>query len=161
MKPLRILLLLLACAIVTPAFADKKEKNSPKRPDRKEWMAKMKEANHKFLAEELKLNSAQKEDFFAVYDRMLAERMHLEEQCREMERAIHRKGKNATEKEINDVINEQFTLEERLSKLEQKYLPELRKVLSPSQLLRLKHTEREWHCRLMQQHGKRNKAHKD
>ncbi len=159
MKPLRILLLLLCCAVVMPAFADKKkEKKDRKRPDRKEWMAKMIDANHKFLAEELKLDDSQKEDFFAIYDRMMNERMRLEGQCRDLERSVSGKGKNVSDKELNDVITEQFTLEERLSKIDQKYLPELRKVLTPAQLVRLKHAERNWHTRLLKQHGKLPKS---
>ena len=69
MKHFKFLALVIAVAVgIMPVVAQKKQQGQP-RPDKKEWMAKMREAKHNFLAKELQLTDEQKKEFFAIYDK--------------------------------------------------------------------------------------------
>ncbi len=148
MKQIRIILsLLLLSFAVMPALAQKK---GPHHPDRKEWMAKMREVKHEFMAKELQLTDAQKAQFFEVYDKCEDARHAVEREAREKEKAIEKKGDAATDAELDAIINDQFTMEERLSKVDRQYLPQFRKILTRRQLARLKHAERKFMRKLME-----------
>lgn len=147
MKQFRFLLpLLLMSVCILPASAQKKDQ---KRPARKEWMAKMREVKHDFMAKELQLTDAQKAQFFEVYDKCEDARHEVEREAREKEKAIEKKGDAATDAELDAIINDQFTMEERLGKVDRQYLPQFRKVLTRRQLAKLKHAERKFMRKLM------------
>lgn len=148
MKQIRIFLSLIILALgVMPAVA---QKNGPKHQNRKEWMAKMREVKHEFMAKELQLTDAQKTPFFEIYDKCENARHSVEHEAREKEKAIEKKGDAATDAELDAIINDQFTMEERLGKVDQQYLPQFRKVLTRRQLARLKHAERKFMRKLME-----------
>ncbi|MDE6535646.1 MAG: Spy/CpxP family protein refolding chaperone [Muribaculaceae bacterium] len=147
MKQIRIILSLLILAFgVMPAVA---QKHGPKNQNRKEWMAKMRELKHDFMAKELQLSDSQKAQFFEVYDKCEDARHNIEHEAREKEKALEKKGDAATDAELDALIADQFSMEERLGKVDQQYLPQFRKVLTRRQLARLKHAERKFMRKLM------------
>ncbi len=133
-----------------PVFAQPKNHS---KPDRKEWMAKMREVKHDFIAKELQLTDAQKKDFFEVYDKWQAARHGVEQDARQREKAVEEKGDAATDAELDAVIADQFAVEERLSKVDKEYLPQLRKTLTRRQLSKMKHAERKFLRKLMDKHN--------
>lgn len=150
MKHFKFLALVIAVVIGVMPVAAQKKQHGQQRPDKKEWMAKMREAKHNFLAKELQLTDAQKKEFFAIYDKNEDARRKVEIESRQYERAVEQKGDAATDAELDAVINDQFSLEERLSKVDQESLPQMRKVLTRRQLARLKHAERKFNRTLME-----------
>lgn len=152
MKHFKLLAFVIAVvAMGVMPVAAQKHQHGQQRPDKKEWMAKMREAKHKFLAKELQLTDAQKKEFFAVYDKNEDARRKVELESRQFERTIEQKGDAATDAELDALINDQFSMEERLSKVDQESLPQLRKILTRRQLARLKHAERKFNRTLMEQ----------
>ena len=123
------------------------------RPDRKEWMAKMLEVRRDFLSKELQLTDAQKKEFFEAYDKCQEARHRIEHDARQHEKAIEQKGDAATDAELDAVIAELYSIEERLAKVDKEYLPQLRKVLTRRQLAKLKHAERKFTRKLMEKHS--------
>lgn len=148
MKQIRFFILLIVLGLgVMPVAAQKK---GHKHADRKEWMAKMRDLKHDFMTKELQLTDAQKTQFFEVYDKCEDARHQVEHEAREKEKAIEKKGDAATDAELDAIIADQFTMEERLGRVDQQYLPQFRKVLTRRQLARLKHAERKFMRRLME-----------
>lgn len=150
MKHFQLLVLVFAVAAGVMPVAAQNKQHGQQRPDKKEWMAKMREAKHNFLAKELQLTDAQKKEFFVIYDKNEDARRRVEHESRQLERAIEQKGDAATDAELDAVINDQFSLEERLSKIDRETLPQMRKVLTRRQLARLKHAERKFNRTLME-----------
>lgn len=151
MKHIKLIVLLVSALFVgnMPAVAQKKAM----RPDRKEWFAKMRGVKHDFMVRELQLTDAQKKDFFEVYDKCEDARHKLEHEVRQREKAIEQKGDAATDEELDALINDQFMMAERMSKIDKESLPQLRKVLTRRQLVRLKHAERKFNRKLMEKHN--------
>lgn len=143
----KIFTILLAVMLSLPVFAGG-------HGNRKKWMDDMKRTKHEFLAKELQLSKTQCRDFFDVYDKMMEERFAVEKKMREAEMTVINKGANASEREINAVIDEQYSLDIKLNKIDRKYLPWLREILTPSQLMKLKHAERKFQRHLMEKKGK-------
>ena len=126
------------------------------RPDKKEWLAKMRKVKHEFITKELQLTDAQKSDFFEIYDRSESAKRKIESDVRKREKAIMQKGDAATDADLDSLIADQFSLEERLSAIDRSSLPQLRKVLTRRQLARLKHAERKFNRKLMEQRAGAN-----
>lgn len=153
MKHVRLFVLVLFTLIGVTAVSAQKHQPRGQRPDKKEWLAKMREAKHEFLAKELQISDVQKKDFFAIYDKTEDARWRVEQEVRQRQKAVEQKGDAATDAELDALIDNQFQMEERLSKIDQEALPKLRKVLTRRQLARLKHAERKFNRKLMEQHN--------
>lgn len=150
MKHVKLLVLVLITLFGVVPVAAQKQQQRGQRPDKKEWLAKMREAKHEFLAKELQISDVQKKDFFAVYDKTEDARWKVEQEVRQCQKAVEQKGDAATDAELDALIDNQFQMEERMSKIDQESLPQLRKVLTRRQLSRLKHAERKFNRKLME-----------
>lgn len=151
----RLLPLLTALCISFASLADN-------HGQRQKWMENMRQAKHEFLTKELKLSETQCRDFFPLYDKMTEERMALEKKLRCREQEVLDKGDKATDREIDAVIDDQYSIDIKLNDIDRKYLPRFKSILSRPQLLRLKHAERKFQRQLMQKkrssptpHGKK------
>jgi Spy/CpxP family protein refolding chaperone len=143
---------LLLCTIAASAQAQRGGKGkAPGKGERTEWMAKMRQYKHDFIARELGLTEKQKTEFFAIYDCMEKERMELEGHARETERQVRARKKNATPAELDHAIKEMFDLDGKQNAVTMKYLPKLKKVLTRQQLFDLKRAERNFQRDLMEQ----------
>lgn len=153
MKKLLIALCLICSLTVFAQGPGNGQGKGPKQ-DKKEWLAKMREYKHAFITKELNLTADQQTAFFAVYDKMMEERMALEDGVRTKERALIKKGTAATDAELDALITEQYALDSKLAAVDAKYLPQLKKAISRQQLVRLKHAERKFNRQLMEQRNK-------
>lgn len=152
MKNLLIICLIFSLfSVCTPAYAQGNSNGSGK-PDKKEWLQKMKAYKHEFLISELKLTEEQKADFFAVYDAKDSERSAAERSLRKMERDLIKKLESgtATDEELEKCITEQLALNGKLAEIDKKYINQLRKVLSKEQLFKLPRAERKFLRTLME-----------
>lgn len=113
----------------------------------------MREVRRDFLSKELQLTDAQKKEFFEVYDKCQEARHKIEHEARQRAKAVEQKGDAATDAELDAVIAEQYSVEERLAKVDKEYLPQLRKTLTRRQLAKLKHAERKFTRKLMEKHN--------
>lgn len=146
--------LFLICSLSAIAQGPGKGPGKGPKQDKKEWFAKMRDYKHAFIAKELSLTQEQQRDFFTAYDKMMEERMALEEELRDKEHALMKKGTAATDAEIDAIINEQYAIDAKLAAVDAKYLPQLKKTVSGKQLVRLKHAERKFNRQLMEQRNK-------
>lgn len=152
MKKLRFLLLSLCLILSLGDIAAQQRQqgnHAEAKPDKTEWLRKMKNFKHEFLARELDLAPKQRDEFFRIYDAKEAARFEAEKQVRKMERQILKKGENATDEECDCCIKAQYELNEKLAAIEKKYESAMRKILSKRQLMRLPHAERKFQRRLM------------
>lgn len=146
-----LLLLVSAVFAIASASAQGPDRREPRpRPDRKEWLNKMKEVKHDFMARELNIADTQKSAFFQVYDQWQDARFELENSARRHEREVMKKKEKATDKEIESIINEQFAIEKKLGQIDEKFLPKFKEVLTLGQLVRLKQAERAFNAKLME-----------
>lgn len=149
MKCFKLILLVLSLTFgYGPVFA---QKNHGDNHNKLEWMAKMRKVKHDFLSKELQLTDAQKKEFFEIYDRNESARRRIEHDMRQREKAVEQKGDAATDAELDSIIANQFSIEERLGAVDRSFLPQFRKVLTRRQLARLKHAERKFNRKLMEQ----------
>lgn len=142
MRKLVFLFALLAMAVTATAQRSDAE--------RQQWMAEMQQYKHDFLTRELELTDAQKDEFFTVYDKMDFEMREAEAQVRQLERLVRRKGDAATDEELGTATDAAFALPARQYDITMKYLPQLKTVLTPRQLFKLKGAERRFTQELME-----------
>lgn len=121
-----------------------------RRPDRTEWLEKMKQFKHEYLTRELGLSEKQQEEFFPLYDAKEEERFKAERAVRRAEKELADKGENATDEDLDKSINDQYALDIRIAEIEKKYLAKFRTVLSRRQLFKLRRVERDFQRTLME-----------
>ena len=155
MKRISILILLIA-SIAQFAIA-----NSDK-GEREQWFKEMREFKHKFLAKELGLTDQQQEAFFPIYDAMDSECQKLHRETRKLQRDIKKKKDNeVTDLEYEKAAEALFELKGRENKIEQKYYPQLKAIITPRQLFLLKGAEDKFMRHLMNHRQKHSKKNKD
>lgn len=152
-KIIRLLLIILLAAPLAASAGEhdhdgSRGKGKP-RMERKEWMKKMQEYKHAYLAKELDLSEKQAEDFFKVYDARDKERFEVEERVRKITRQVRRKGAEATDEELDEAMKAQRELNRTLLEIDEKYDPSFRKLLTKRQLVRLPDVERDFYRSLM------------
>ena len=146
-----LILLLLPATIMAQQSNNKR----PSRQDRETWMKEMQQYKTDYIVKTLKLTEEQKAKFVPVYNQMDNEVRHVNEQAMKLEREVRRKGNAATDLEREKAAEAQFELKEKEGAIEMKYFKEFRNVLTSSQLLKLKHAEREFSRELMNRHRER------
>lgn len=125
--------------------------------DRAEWIKEMQRVKHEYLVKELSLSKEQQTKFFPVYDAMDEELRRLFDENRAMERQIRQKGNKATEIELERAADAQFTLKTREAAIEKAYYPKFKQLLTKKQLFNLKHAERRFQRKMINEHHKTKK----
>lgn len=146
----RLLLALCIVSTLTLAAQQPQHRRGDKRPDRTEWMRKMKRLKHEFMTRELDLSAEQQKAFYALYDAKEDERFQAERAVRRSDRDLYKRIHDVSDSELDAAIEAQYELDLKLARIEQKYLPEFRKVLTRQQLFKLRHVEREFRKMLME-----------
>ncbi len=150
----RLLLALCIVATLTLSAQQPHRRGGDRRPDRTEWMRKMKQLKHEFMTRELNLSAEQQKAFFALYDAKEDERFQAERAVRRSDRALLDKIGDASDSELDAAIDAQYEFDSKLAQIEKKYLPKFRKVLTRQQLFKLRHVEREFQKMLMERKNK-------
>lgn len=154
MKLARLLVIAILMLPLTEVSAQQRGKdngNPPPRPEKKEWLRKMKEFKNEFMARELDLTPEQKGEFFRVYGAMEEERFEAEKSVRKLEQELEAKGTSATDEEYDRCIAAHYELNEKMVAIDKKYEASLRKILTKRQLMLLPHVERNFQRHLMEQ----------
>lgn len=133
-------------------------KRGDKKPDKTEWLNKMKQLKHEFLTRELNLTPEQQRDFFAAYDAKEEERFNAEREVRRGERNIIKKGDAATDAEIDKAIDAQYDLDSKITAIELKYKEKFQKILTKRQLFKLRNAERDFQKMLVDSHQGNSKG---
>ncbi|MDE7407082.1 MAG: Spy/CpxP family protein refolding chaperone [Muribaculaceae bacterium] len=149
-KYLLILLVTFACMPLAVNADNEHGKN-----ERVAWFTKMREYKHDFLIKKLGLEDQQREQFFALYDKMNDEIHAVERQTRNMERAVCKKGDAATDLEYEKAAEACYELAGKRNAIEMKYFKEFKKVLTPKQMFLLQKAERDFTRQLMEHRGKK------
>lgn len=146
----RLLLALCIVSTLTLAAQQSQHRRGDRRPDRTEWMRKMKQLKHEFMARELDLSAEQQKAFFALYDEKEDERFQAERAVRRSDRDLSNRIADASDSELDAAIEAQYELDSKLALIEKKYLPKFRKVLTRQQLFKLRRVERKFQKMLME-----------
>lgn len=146
--------LLLALFLPTLLIAQNKE-GKPSKMNQARWEKEMKQYKNDFIVKSLDVTDAQKAKFLPLYNKMDDEIRCLNQQTMQMARNIRTKGEAATDLEKEKAAEAQFELKSKEGAIELKYFQEFRKILSPSQLLKLKGAERDFSRQLMNRHRER------
>ena len=149
-----IVLLMLPVSLVAQQRNDSKQ---PSRQERETWMKEMQQVKTDFIARQLCLSEEKKEKFVHIYSRMDNELRAANEQAMKLTRNLRRKGETVSDAEKEKAAMAQFELKSKEGAIEMKYYKEFRTLLSPDQMLKLKHAEREFSRELMNRH-RNNKA---
>lgn len=117
------------------------------------WLNEMREYKHTFLTQQLELTREQQARFFAVYDKMEDEINKINSDTRAMQRRIASTDDNSvTDLEYDMAIQAQFEQKKKEAEIEERYLPELKEILTKKQLFNLKEAERRFSMRMMRRH---------
>lgn len=146
----RIILILTLILLPAAAMADGKGERKGPKPDKNEWMRKMKEFKHDFMTRELDLGPKQRDEFFRLYDAKETERFEAERKVRKMEKELLKKGTEAKDADYDKVIEAQNELNDELADIDQKYTRAFRKILTRRQIFLLPHAERKFQRQLME-----------
>lgn len=107
-----------------------------------EWNEQMRQYKCDFLADQMGLSGAKKQQFTDIYSRMDEELTRLREDLRKAEARIASLKDNATDVDYDQAIQTQLDLKGKECEVEKRYYAELRDVLTKKQLFELKRHER-------------------
>ncbi|WP_339697603.1 sensor of ECF-type sigma factor [uncultured Marixanthomonas sp.] len=144
MKKILILLVLVSSA----AFAQK--------TDREEWHKKIDALKTAHITQALQLSSAEAEKFWPVYN-LYDEKMH--DLHRTKKREIYSKLKNGVDSmnssEANTLIDRELELEQKELQYRKELIAELKKIISPSKIIKLKKAEDDFKKELLKRYRQR------
>ena len=142
-------ILLIIIAMTLPIVA-----SAQKQSNKKQWWSEMREYKHDFIAKELGLSDEQKEKFFPIYCEMEAATFKLNKETRELEKKINENKQGASDIEYEKAAEAMFELKAKEGAIEESYLPQLKAVLLPAQLFKLKIAERKFTREVMKHHNR-------
>lgn len=149
----RILIVILIIATFAPFMCVEAKKN--RKPDKKEWFAKMRQHKHDFIEDELDLTDEQEDKFFPMYDAMEDELHKLNRETRKLEKQVA--DKNATDVEYDAASKAIIELKKKEADIELKYFDKFKTVLSSKQIFELKRAEKKFTRKIMNAHNKKRK----
>lgn len=151
-------LFLFALLIGLPVSAqDRDGKPDGGRENFEKWFKEIREFKHKYMVRELGLKDNQKADFFRIIDKMEDECGEVNRNARDLEKEIRDKGDKATDADYEKASRVFFEQKQKEAEIELRAYDELKKVLTPEQLFKLKNADWKFSRGLMEKH-KRLKA---
>lgn len=149
-----LLIFVMACLAWPAVFAqDVEDAQSISPENREKWLAEMRNYKHEFLVRELKLDKAQQESFFPVYDQMDDELNRISEETRQLETQVTR-DKDASQADLERATKAVYEQKAREGAIEMQYYEKFKQILNPKQLLSLKNAERKFTQQLVRHHGR-------
>lgn len=133
------------------SFTTFAQQHRPDEPDRQKWINEVRNFKHEFLAKELDLTKTQQKDFFEVYDEMEDRINQLNTDTRRLEQNTL-SNPEASDVELEAATRAVYEMKEKEAKIENEFLEEFKKTLTPRQLLQLKNAERKFTQQLMNHH---------
>lgn len=122
--------------------------------NRAKWFKEAKEMKRQFLVKELSLPKEQQKEFFDIYDKMQEEIVKLQKDTRAMEKRVNELGDNASDLDYEKATDALYELKQKEAEIDLRYYAQLKKVLTPKQMFRLKGAERRFTRQLMDHHQK-------
>lgn len=151
----KYLLLIVLCICSMAAMGQGKKCHKPTPAQEREF----REFKMKYLAQEIELREDQRERFFELYDKMMAEKRQIMCKVPEMERQLKERNNVSDEEydKFQEVLNESRTKDLEIDK---KYDAEFSKFLSKKQLFKFKQAEAHFRDK-MREMRKSNKLNKN
>ncbi len=131
-------------------FAQDKGKCKTKEEMRQE----LKEFKMKFLAQEIDLKEDQQKHFFELYDQMMADRMKVYEQTRQLERKV-KKDKVASEEDYAALSKAMTEAKAKDAEIEKVYDAKFASVLTNKQIFKLKSAEDKFRKKMQEMRKKK------
>lgn len=153
----RILTALILCLLCVSGQAYAQNKSDKPTPE--EWArfrTEVRNYKHDFLARELELTAEQKREFFPVYDEMDDEIERINADTRSLAGRVFA-DPNASDVAVEAAARAVYGQKKAEGEVEERYFDRFKQILTPRQLLKLRHAERQFTQRLMRHHNK-NKA---
>lgn len=105
-----------------------------------------------YITEKVSLTPSEAKAFWPIYDKYSQKLHDLHSQIKTCRKKGCEKKENLTEKEALDILKKDDDLTDLIWKTSKEKDKELLKVISAQKLLLLKHTEREFHQKLIKQY---------
>lgn len=121
--------------------------------DREERENKIKALKVAYITENLDLSTAEAEKFWPVYNKYEAKQQNIRSTYHNKKRDIN--FETLTETEAQELLNEMETLNTERNNLNNKYMLELKNVLSAKKILLLKNTEDNFKRKMFKEYKKR------
>lgn len=137
--------------LITPTDTENSDCNGNVE-ERQKWFNEVRELKHQYLIKELDLKKDQQQEFFRIYDTMEDENRRIQAEARCNEKRVAELGDKATDQDFENASQMLFQVKEKEATVDAKYYVELKKVLSPKQLFKLKSVERKFTRELMNRH---------
>jgi hypothetical protein len=111
-----------------------------------------------YITKDLNLSSSEAEKFWPVYNRFDEKQFEIRRvKMRKIRQDLKNKSlDHITETEANTLLNEIESLETETYQNSSKFIVELRKIISPVKILKLKQAEDDFNKTLLKQYRKRN-----
>lgn len=147
-----ILLLILTLLFSQSVLAQDKHGHSHKEK-------RIEEMRKKFITKKLSLTETEAIKFWPVYDKYRLELDALQETLKEThkKRPSLKDIENMTDKEAQDLVEQQFNKQREYLRIREKYYTEFKNVLPVKKVAMLFHTEMEFHKKLIQRLSKKHK----
>lgn len=149
MKNILVLLLLVTSAV----FAQK--------TDKEEWHKKINALKTAHITEELQFSSEEAEKFWPIYN-VYEEHMHALHKTKKKE--IYSKLKNGidamSESEANTLIDREMQLEQKELQYRKELITELKKIIAPGKIIKLKKAEEDFKKELLKRYRQRKEKRK-
>ena len=125
--------------------------------NRQRYLSEVRDHKHEFLARELAIPQENRREFFELYDARENELMVLDTETRQLERDM-RRDTTAGDMQLESALTAIYSQKLKEGEIEMRYARELKRVLTPRQLLQLKDAERRFNRTLMRQHRRMRSA---
>ncbi|MDE5785352.1 MAG: hypothetical protein K2H98_02365, partial [Duncaniella sp.] len=126
--------------------------NESKSNPRKAWNVEMQSVKTDYIARKLDLTSEQKEKFSSLYTNMENEIAAVNAEARKIIDEVKGKGKAATDEDYLRGARAAYEVKTKEGEIENKYFPQLKKILTPAQLFELKSAEMQFTRELIKKH---------
>ena len=149
----RICVLLLMSLLFFPAMMAQ-ENESMKRAQK---FKEVREFKMKFLAKEMDLDDARKQEFFKLYEEMCRKRDEVYKPVVEQERKIKKEGEEATDEDYQKLNEARSKANAEVAEIEMAYNEKFAEFLSQKQIFKLREAEQNYRSRLEEMKHNRKK----
>ena len=106
------------------------------------------EKKKQFLSGKINLNDSQQKEFWILYEEYYQKKKDLRIEL--SQNKLDLRKSNITEKEVQEIVQKDFSLKEKFVILEKEYLTKYSKILSTEQLVSLLNAEEDFHKIMME-----------
>lgn len=121
------------------------------KPDRSQWAKEMRQLRTNYVVKKLGIEGDSREKFVVAYGAMQNDLDKLHRECRQLYKAVEKKGDAASNAEFEKAANAMYEMHSKEGAIEMRYYAKFKSILTPKQLFKLKDAEHKFSRELMKQ----------